>query len=85
MVTRQLGQTDLAVSALCFGVNVFGWTIDERGSFAVLDTYLDGGGNFIDTADVYGQGTSEIDLPSLLWTSIIQAPRLHKTGASSDS
>ena len=59
MLTRQLGQTDLAVSALCFGGNVFGWTLDEQGSFTVLDAYLDGGGNFIDTADVYGQGASE--------------------------
>ncbi len=59
MFTRQLGQTDLFVSALCFGGNVFGWTLDERGSFAVLDAYLDGGGNCIDTADVYGQGASE--------------------------
>jgi aryl-alcohol dehydrogenase-like predicted oxidoreductase len=59
MFTRQLGQTDLAVSALCFGGNVFGWTLDEQGSFSVLDAYLDGGGNFIDTADVYGQGASE--------------------------
>ena len=59
MFIRQLGHTDLSVSALCFGGNVFGWTLDEQGSFAVLDAYIDGGGNFIDTADVYGQGTSE--------------------------
>ncbi len=59
MFTRQLGQTDLTVSALCFGGNVFGWTLDEHGSFAVLDAYLEGGGNCIDTADVYGQGESE--------------------------
>jgi len=44
---------------LCFGGNVFGWTADERTSFAVLDAYVDGGGNFIDTADVYGVGESE--------------------------
>ena len=59
MLTRQLGRTDLSVSALCFGGNVFGWTIDEQKSFAVLDAFIDGGANFIDTADVYGQGTSE--------------------------
>jgi aryl-alcohol dehydrogenase-like predicted oxidoreductase len=34
---------------------VFGWTIDEEGSFAVLDAYVGGGGNFIDTADTYGR------------------------------
>src|SRR5215469_13051326 len=59
MFTRQLGQTGLAVSVLCFGGNVFGWTLDEPRSLAVLDAYLNGGGNFIDTANVYGQGVSE--------------------------
>src|SRR5579885_1260419 len=48
-----LGRTELNVAPLCFGGNVFGWTIDEHTSFEVLDAYVDGGGNFIDTADVY--------------------------------
>jgi aryl-alcohol dehydrogenase-like predicted oxidoreductase len=48
-----LNTTDLTVSRLCLGGNVFGWTADEDTSFAVLDAYLDAGGNFIDTADVY--------------------------------
>ncbi|MGW1840657.1 aldo/keto reductase [Streptomyces sp. BBFR2] len=43
----------LSVSPLCLGGNVFGWTADESESFAVLDAYVAGGGNFIDTADVY--------------------------------
>jgi aryl-alcohol dehydrogenase-like predicted oxidoreductase len=34
---------------------VFGWTLDEEGSFAVLDAYVRAGGNFIDTADIYGR------------------------------
>jgi aryl-alcohol dehydrogenase-like predicted oxidoreductase len=34
---------------------VFGWTIDERRSFEVLDAYVEAGGNFIDTADMYGR------------------------------
>jgi aryl-alcohol dehydrogenase (NADP+) len=38
---------------LCFGGNIFGWTIDREDSFTVLDAYADAGGNFIDTADVY--------------------------------
>jgi aryl-alcohol dehydrogenase-like predicted oxidoreductase len=50
---RNLGRTDLRVAALCLGGNVFGWTCDEDASFAVLDAYVEGGGNFIDTADVY--------------------------------
>jgi aryl-alcohol dehydrogenase-like predicted oxidoreductase len=46
-------RTDLDVSAICLGGNVFGWTADRDESFAVLDAFLAGGGNFIDTADVY--------------------------------
>jgi aryl-alcohol dehydrogenase-like predicted oxidoreductase len=34
---------------------VFGWTLDEAGSFAVLDAYVQRGGNFIDTADIYAR------------------------------
>ncbi len=43
------------VFELCLGGNVFGWTIDERRSFEVLDSYVAAGGNFIDTADSYGR------------------------------
>jgi aryl-alcohol dehydrogenase-like predicted oxidoreductase len=53
-----LGTTDLNVSRLCLGGNVFGWTIDEQASFDVLDAYAQAGGNFIDTADIYGRGGS---------------------------
>ena len=53
MLMRKIGRTDLNVSALCFGGNVFGWTADEPTSFAILDAFVAGGGNFIDTADVY--------------------------------
>jgi aryl-alcohol dehydrogenase-like predicted oxidoreductase len=49
----QLGSSGLDVSTLCLGTNVFGWTADEVASHAVLDAYVAGGGNFIDTADVY--------------------------------
>ncbi|MGW6934355.1 aldo/keto reductase [Lentzea sp. NPDC054927] len=48
-----LSTTDLNVSRLCLGGNVFGWTADEDASFAVLDAYTAAGGNFVDTADVY--------------------------------
>jgi aryl-alcohol dehydrogenase-like predicted oxidoreductase len=50
---RQLGRTHLEVAPLCLGGNVFGWTADEAVSFAVLDAYVEGSGNFIDTADTY--------------------------------
>lgn len=55
METRRLGRTGLKVAPLCFGGNVLGWTTDERTSFAVLDAYVEGGGNFIDTADSYSR------------------------------
>jgi aryl-alcohol dehydrogenase-like predicted oxidoreductase len=48
-----LGRTGLEVFGLCLGGNVFGWTADEQGSFAVLDAYVEAGGNFIDTANSY--------------------------------
>jgi aryl-alcohol dehydrogenase-like predicted oxidoreductase len=51
----RLGHTDLDVFGLCLGGNVFGWTLDDERSFAVLDAYREAGGNFIDTADVYGR------------------------------
>ena len=50
----KLGSTDLDVYGLCLGGNVFGWTADESASFAILDGYAAAGGNFVDTADVYG-------------------------------
>jgi aryl-alcohol dehydrogenase-like predicted oxidoreductase len=52
--TVPLGSTGLAVSPLCLGGNVFGWTAGEEASIAVLDAYVAAGGNFIDTADGYG-------------------------------
>jgi aryl-alcohol dehydrogenase-like predicted oxidoreductase len=52
--TVPLGSTGIAVSPLCLGGNVFGWTADEEESAAVLDAYVAAGGNFVDTADGYG-------------------------------
>ncbi|MDX2854505.1 aldo/keto reductase [Streptomyces sp. PA03-3a] len=48
-----IGNSDLDVSPLCLGGNVFGWTADEATSFEVLDSFAEAGGNFVDTADVY--------------------------------
>jgi aryl-alcohol dehydrogenase-like predicted oxidoreductase len=59
----RLPGTDLDVSDLCLGGNVFGWTADEATSFALLDRYLDATPSthrpFVDTAESYGDGTSE--------------------------
>jgi aryl-alcohol dehydrogenase-like predicted oxidoreductase len=53
MQTRPLGRSGLQVPPLCFGGNVFGWTADEAMSHRLLDALLEGGLNFVDTADVY--------------------------------
>jgi len=49
----KIGSSDLDVSRLCLGGNVFGWTADRDTSFAVLDDFVAAGGNFIDTSDSY--------------------------------
>ncbi len=53
MQKRALGQTGMEVAPLMLGGNVFGWTIDQDKSFAVLDAFAGQGFGFIDTADVY--------------------------------
>jgi aryl-alcohol dehydrogenase-like predicted oxidoreductase len=54
-----LGDTGLDVFPLCLGGNVFGGRADEQQSFAVLDAFVEAGGNFIDTANIYAGGASE--------------------------
>ncbi|HTC45513.1 MAG TPA: aldo/keto reductase [Steroidobacteraceae bacterium] len=53
MEKRALGQSGIRTAPLCLGGNVFGWTLDEAGSFRVLDEFVGAGFDFIDTADVY--------------------------------
>ena len=53
MEKRELGKSGIKVNPIAFGGNVFGWTIDERTSFELLDAFTDAGLDFIDTADVY--------------------------------
>lgn len=55
MELRKLGHSSLEVVPLALGGNVFGWTIDEQQSFAVLSHFVDGGFNLIDTANVYSR------------------------------
>lgn len=50
---RPIGDSGIQVAPMALGGNVFGWTADERTSFAVLDAFVDAGGTMIDTADVY--------------------------------
>ncbi|NEQ99833.1 MAG: aldo/keto reductase [Cyanothece sp. SIO2G6] len=58
-----LGKTGLKVSRLALGTMTFGddwgWGADEANARQLFDTYLDAGGNFIDTADLYTNGNSE--------------------------
>jgi aryl-alcohol dehydrogenase-like predicted oxidoreductase len=59
MELRTLGTTGVAVSSYALGTMTFGAEADETASHAMLDRYLEAGGNFVDTADVYAEGASE--------------------------
>ncbi|EXG81902.1 aldo/keto reductase [Cryptosporangium arvum] len=59
MEYRYLGRSGTTVSELCLGAMTFGREADEADSRRMLDLFADAGGNFIDTADVYGGGASE--------------------------
>lgn len=59
---RTLGRSGLVVSPMALGTMTFGtarWGANEAGSRAIFDAYVDAGGNFVDTADVYASGRSE--------------------------
>ena len=53
MKKRLIKNTDLEIAPINFGGNVFGWTLDEKESFNILNKFTEGGFNFIDTADTY--------------------------------
>ena len=55
MNKRQLGNSKLRVAPLAFGGNVFGWTVDERKAFELLDAFVTEGFNLVDTADSYSR------------------------------
>jgi aryl-alcohol dehydrogenase-like predicted oxidoreductase len=59
MEYRRLGDTGLMVSELCLGCMTFGRETDEEDSKGLVGRFLEAGGNFIDTADVYSKGVSE--------------------------
>jgi len=66
MKYKLLGKSGLRVSELCLGTMTFGddwgWGAAKEESLAIYNAFLEAGGNFIDTADVYTNGTSEIFL-----------------------
>ncbi|MFN3347488.1 aldo/keto reductase [Pseudorhodoplanes sp.] len=55
MYRRKLGRSDLSIAPIVFGGNVFGWSADEKTSFALLDAFVDAGFNAVDTADAYSR------------------------------
>jgi aryl-alcohol dehydrogenase-like predicted oxidoreductase len=59
MEYRQLGRAGVRVSELCLGTMTFGNEADEATSRQIVDAFVDAGGNFVDTANVYSQGVSE--------------------------
>ena len=59
MEYRNLGRTGAQVSALCLGCMMFGRRTEPDASYAIIDRALDAGINFLDTANVYGRGSSE--------------------------
>jgi aryl-alcohol dehydrogenase-like predicted oxidoreductase len=59
MEQRRFGTTGIRVSELCLGTMTFGNEADEATSKAIVDRFLDAGGNFVDTANVYSAGLSE--------------------------
>jgi aryl-alcohol dehydrogenase-like predicted oxidoreductase len=57
---RPLGRTGVKVSALCLGCMMFGGKTTPEDSYAIIDRAIDAGINFLDTANVYSKGVSEI-------------------------
>ena len=56
---KYLGNTGLRLSSVSFGTQTFGWNIFDKDAHELLDIYVDAGGNYLDTADLYNDGKSE--------------------------
>ncbi len=64
MEYRFMGRTGMKVSELCMGTQTFGWGADEATSHAMADRFVEAGGNFFDTSNIYNEGQSETILGS---------------------
>ena len=91
MDMRRLGQSGLSIAPLMLGGNVFGWNVDERTSFAIMDAFVDAGFNAIDTADSYSRwvpghtgGESETVIGNWLKTSSKRAKVVIATKVGND-
>lgn len=81
MHQRPLGRSGLAVSRLALGTMTWGRGTDADDAAAQLKSYLDAGGNLIDTADVYGDGDAEAIVGSLVGTLVARQDVLIATKA----
>jgi aryl-alcohol dehydrogenase-like predicted oxidoreductase len=63
---RFMGRTGLKVSELCLGTQTFGWGADEAAAYALADCFVEAGGNFFDTSNIYNKGQSETMLGNWL-------------------
>jgi len=68
MQYRFMGRSGLKVSELCFGTQTFGWGADEKAAHAMCDRFVEAGGNFFDTANIYNRGQAETILGRWLKT-----------------
>jgi len=59
MLHRKLGNTGISVGKIALGTMYFGSETPEADAFAILDTFIEAGGNLVDTANVYVNGVSE--------------------------
>jgi aryl-alcohol dehydrogenase-like predicted oxidoreductase len=66
MEYRFMGRTGLKVSELCMGTQTFGWGADVSTAHALADRFVEAGGNFFDTSNIYNEGQSETMLGSWL-------------------
>src|SRR5438477_12749949 len=81
MQQRPLGRSGLAVSRLALGTMTWGRDTDPDEAAAQLKTFLDAGGNLLDTADVYGDGDAETVIGALLATVALRDDLLIATKA----
>jgi len=66
MEYRFMGRTGLRVSELCLGTQTFGWGADEATAHAMSDRFVEAGGNFFDTSNIYNEGQAETILGNWL-------------------
>ena len=66
MEYRSMGRTGLKVSELCLGTQTFGWGADESTAFNLANRFIEAGGNFFDTSNIYSEGQSETILGNWL-------------------